>query len=247
MFNAAFVVLRELSELLLITLAVLGSVHDGRLPGFRRLVLAAVAAGVASSGLAAAVLHGGTLSPQLGPLLAVVLGGATLWMALTNLFSGHSVREYVETMVDDLPKGRISLAMLAAFCAFAGFRESLETWLFLEQASSVHAPADLALGALIGAGVLVLGMLALNPVLSRMRWQWLYRLSTVGLCFLSIQLLLSGAADLVVAAQADAASWLAVLQQPAVEALRSSGTALVATLLPTALLTRRWWRESYRV
>lgn len=246
MLNAAFVVLRELAELLLISLAVLGCVGGEQRRVLRWLVPGGAVAGIALGCMVAALLRGGALDPRLQALLAIVLGGATLWMALTILFSSHSVREYVETVVEDLPAGpgrqasRVSMAMLSAFCVFAGFRESMEVWLFLEQAAEASPVMDLAVGAALGAGILLLVLAAFRPMLSRLRWLAIYRLSTVGLCFVAIKLLLGGVADLM--AGVDAAQM--PLQAHAVDALRASATALVATLAPTLLLARRWWRES---
>lgn len=249
MLNAAFVVLRELAELLLISLAVLGCVGGEQRRVLRWLVPGGAVAGIALGCMVAALLRGGTLDPRLQAMLAIVLGGATLWMALTILFSSHSVREYVETVVEDLPAGagrhgghggHVSMAMLSAFCVFAGFRESMEVWLFLEQAAEASSVLDLAVGAAMGAGILLLVLAAFRPLLSRLRWLALYRLSTVGLCFVSIKLLLGGVADLMAVMDATRMP----LQAHAVDALRASATAMVATLAPTLMLARRWWRES---
>lgn len=243
MLNAAFVVLRELAELLLISLAVLGCASSDQRRGLKWVVPGAVLSGIALGCMVAALLRGGALDSRLEAVMAIVLGGATLWMALNIVFSSHSVREYVETVLEDLPGGRfgrVSTAMLSAFCVFAGFRESLEVWMFLRQAAGTNPPLDLAMGAAIGAGILLLVMVAFRPVLLRVRWLVLYRLSTVGLCFVSVKLLLGGIADLMAVPEAVQTS----LQAHAVDALRASATALIATLVPALLLARRWWRES---
>lgn len=241
MLNAAFVVLRELAELLLIALAILGCVNGDQRRRLGWLVPGGMLTGMVLGCAVAALLRGGALDPRLEAVLAIVLGGATLWMALTILFSSHSVRDYVQTVIEDLPGGdlgRASTAMLSAFCVFAGFRESMEVWLFLEQAAQANAPLDLAVGAALGTAILLLLLAAFRPMLSRVRWLLIYRLSTVGLCFVSVKLLLGGIADLM------AEAGQMPLQAHAVDALRASATALIATALPTLWLARRWWRET---
>jgi hypothetical protein len=242
MLNAAFVVLHELAELLLILLAVLGCASPSGRPSLRWVVSGSMLAGVVLGGTVAAVLEGRALDVRFEAVLSIALGAATLWMALNIVFSGHSVREYVETMVEDLPTGLAggaSLAMLASFCAFAGFRESMEVWIFLKHAAQNHEPADLAMGAAIGAAILLLVLAALRPRLQQARWLVLYRLSTLGLCFVAVHLLLDDLAGLM-AAQ----TWL---QSHAADMLRASATALLATSVPAMVLARRWWRESSAV
>lgn len=247
MLNAAFVVLRELAELLLIALAVLGCAKSDRRQGLRWVVAASIGAGMAAGSAAMAFVRGSQFDPRVEALCAILLGGATLWMASTILFSNHAVRDYVQTVVEGLPgsgTGRVSMAMLSAFCAFAGFRESMEVWMFLAQAAASHSAMDLAMGAAAGVAILVLALVALQPVVLRVRWLTLYRLSTVGLCFVSLRLLLGGIADLLAASPAAQAAWLEFLQAHAVQAMRDSATALIATLVPAVFLLRRWWRES---
>jgi high-affinity Fe2+/Pb2+ permease len=123
MLNAAFVVLRELAELLLIALAVLGCAKSDRRQGLRWVVAASIGAGIAAGSAAMAFVRGAQFDPRVEALCAIVLGGATLWMALTILFSNRAVRDYVETVVEGLPgsgRGSVSMAMLSAFCMFAG-------------------------------------------------------------------------------------------------------------------------------
>ncbi len=244
MLDVAFVILRELSELLLILLAVGKCLENAARPDLRRAAVVAAFVGCAVGWGVMSVAVSGPHGPRIEAVAGVLLGIAILWMANAMLFSDQAIRARVEDALASLLGGPRALFAVVACCGLAGMRESMEVFVFLRSAAADHAPADVVRGAAIGIATVAAVCLAFRSLWGKLRLLAIYRVSTLLLFFLSVRLIIGGLSSLAgdLAAAHPGSSMPSLLLDHA----HATRLAWLATLWPTLVFLRRWWRESRR-
>lgn len=245
MAESIFVVLRETGELLLIALAIhtfLG--RTGRLHLLPAMRLGFLAGFVVATPVAAFIALR-DWSPLVDGLFSSALGLATLTMAIAMLSSREAISHHARSWITAAGSGPTAGALATAlFAGFAVVRETLEVGVFLRSIAQSHGWADTVLGALLGLVGSAVFLLVYRSVSSRFSLHLLFRLSTLLLCLLAVQLIVEGVSTLVTVAVADPAAVAFI------EGLLTPGTTaywLVCALLsalPVVVLVRTWWHES---
>lgn len=245
MFDALLVVMRESAELLLICAAVFTWLaHAGR----SRLWPAPVA-GVGLGLLAAWALFAAVQTPAFPVWLdaLLTLGFALLVLTLSThaLGSFGAIARSLPGFFAAAPRWAGPVAF--AIAALAALREMLEVLVFLRGVAHHHGSAAMGTGALLGllATALLVLLWRVTP-LRRAPLRWLFRLSSLLLSWLAIQLLLDALAQL--------AQWWALAQGdprpqawlvPFVDGGDWHGPLCVALMLiPLWRVGRDWWFDS---
>lgn len=242
MFDAAFVVLRELAELLLILMAVRECLkRSGRTQLLGSAVLAVVVGCLLGWSTMALVVDG-QQGVRVEAVVSILLGAATLWIASSMLSSERAIQERVEDTLASLLDSRQAVLAIVAYCGLAGLRESMEVFIFLRSAAALHEPADIALGIAMGLVTVAAACIAFRSIWGKLKLLTIYRISTVLLCFVSVKLILEGLIVLLTEVSAPGSSSMSALRGH--DPIDVTHVALLVTLWPTWILLRRWWQES---
>ena len=245
MFDAAFIVLRELAELLFITAAVLSCLTRSQRGELAKLAIAGAASGAVMGTLLVWAIADGPLSTNVEGLLSLGLGTATLWLSLSMLYSSQSIEAHIDNRLQALLASRGASLLVFGYCTFSSLREFLELGVFLRAASLTDGFNDVLIGAGLGAVTVLLAAMAFRSIWDRLRLRAIFRFSTVVLCFVSVELLLGGMLALLEAAASDSTPLIAALDgMLGMNGWSVSSIALALTAVPALLLLRRWWREA---
>lgn len=247
-FDAFTVVLREAAELILIVGALVASLRSAQ----AERLLPWVAAGTILGGVFGTTLSLWLISAAIDPrwtaALTFVLAAGVLLMVSTMLVGQGAIRSRTQALVAVWLEWPSAPLVLMAFCAIAGFRETLEAGLFLRSLWLRGAGADVAVGAALGLSGVIFLAAASRQLTTRIGVLAAFRLSAVVLCLLSVQMMLGALAEFAqasVSAGHGAAFWA----QAAPVLPEGQWYAWVCTLLmaaPVLCMLRTWWRESAR-
>ncbi|MGC3985685.1 MAG: hypothetical protein QM777_13730 [Pseudorhodoferax sp.] len=245
MVEAAFLVLRECAELLLIAWAaqacLIRAHREELVPRLRQGIVAGVALGMLL--VAWIVRHPWT--PRAEAVLSMLLGASVLFMATAMLSSKVAIRDHVGRWLLAAIEARSAPLIVAAFVGLAALRETLEIGLFLYAAEGAEGWPMLAAGALLGGAAAALAAMAFRTLQSRIPLLAVYRLSSLLLCLLAIELTLGGLGQ-----------FLATFPHPPlpgfgamVDLLTPEHTGfrylcLGLMLVPAAMVLRSWWTEA---
>ncbi len=248
MFESLFIVLRECAELLLIVVTMRAYLQRRARADLLPWLYASLVAGF-SLGLLSVVFliqHGS--KGYLTAILSLLLGLSVLFFATAILSSQSAIDRHVRDHLADHAERPTGIVTICAFAAFAAFRESLELGVFLRSASADHGFAAALQGTLIGVAMVAASMLVLRTVRTHWAFSTLFRISTLLLCLLAIQLTLEGLSALLILLPAvpditsdDALAWLLT---PG-----SAGYAYLCAALmiwPFTRVFKSWWAESSR-
>ena len=246
MFDALLVVMRESAELLLICAALFTWLaHGGQARAWPPLA-AGAALGLALAWLLFAALRGLALPVWLDALLTL---SCALLVLLLSTHALGSFGAIARGLPHFLPPADTRWAGPAVFAivALAALREMLEVLVFLRGLARQHGDGAVGLGALLG--LLATAVLALAwrfTPLRRAPLRMLFRLSSLLLCWLAIQLLLDALAQL---AQWRAPAWSGVDWTAVLAPFVAGGDwhlPLSAALMlwPAWRVARDWWFDS---
>lgn len=241
MLESAFVVLREAAELLLIVVAIHTFLHRASRPDAVGAMWIGLALGlVAGLALVVAVVFQ-AWGPRGNAVLSIAMGAAVMAMAIVMLSSRTAIDAHVSNLMEQALEGSGTRWLVGGVAAFSAFRETAETGVFLLSAVQTHGAQSSLVGAAIGLGLVTAAVLVVRERRPRLPLMLIYRVSTLLLCLLSIQLVLDGVAVLLngPATETGAPGWAAL------EAGTREYYTLCAALmvLPFFLVARRWWRE----
>jgi len=244
MFNALFVTLREFAELLLIAQAAaeyLRSASRSDLArGIPRAMLLGVAAGVALA--AWAVTH--PWDPRLSAGISVLFAMAVLFLTTSMLSSAQIIRSRTELAADVWMEMPSAALWVGVFGFIVGLRESLELAFFLHETHEAVGPRDTATGFALGLVATGLLVAAYRPLRARVNMLSVFRLSALLMALLSIQLILKGGSELVLASVAEGSA-LPERMAPFMEGGTWYGWVCAALMVfPTLAMARKWWSES---
>ncbi|WP_326541878.1 FTR1 family protein [Pseudorhodoferax sp.] len=245
MLEAAFLVLRECAELLLIAWAAQACLVRARreelVPHLRHGIAAGAALGI---GLVVWIVQH-PWSPRAEALLSMLLGASVLFMATAMLSSKVSIRDHVGRWLLAAIDARSAPWIVAAFLGLAALRETVEIGLFLHAAEATEGWPRLVAGALAGGAATALAALAFRTLQSRIPLLAVYRLSSLLLCLLAIELTLGGLGQFLATFPA--------LQQPGLGAMVDLLTpehtgfrylCIALMVVPGTMVFKRWWTES---
>lgn len=244
MLDVAFVILRELSELLLILLAVGRCLKGTARQALQRVAVAAAFMGCALGWGVMAMAVQGEHGLRVEAAASVLLGAATLWMANAMLFSARAIQARVDDVLAPWPGRPAAAIAVVAYCGLAGMREGMEAFVLLRSVAADHGPAEVAGGIGLGVAAVAAACLAFRSLWGRLRLMALYRVSTLLLCFVSAKLIIGGLSQLLAGLADGPTGWAAPLV-PGDDA-STTRMALLITLWPALVFLRRWWRESER-
>ena len=244
MFNALFVTLREFAELLLIAQAAgeyLRKASRGDLArGLPRAMGLGVLAGAALSAWAAVY----PWDPRLSAGISALFAAAILFLTTSMLSSAQIIRSRTHLAADVWMALPSATLWVGVFGVIVGLRESVELAFFLHETHDEVGPADTATG--FGLGLLATGLLvaAYRPLRTRVGMLSVFRLSALLMALLSIQLILKGCAELVLASVAHD-STLPDRLAPFMEGGAWYGWLCAALMLyPVVAMARTWWSET---
>jgi len=244
MFNALFVTLRELAELLIIAQAATGYLRAaGRGDLARRIPRTmgmGVLAGVALSAWAS--VH--PWDPRVSASISILFAVAVLFLTSGMLSSAQIIRSRMQLAVDAWMERHSAALWVGLFGAIVGLRETVELAFFLHQAHDQAGAQDTVLGFALGLVATGLLVAAYRPMRARVDMLSVFRLSTLLMALLSIQLVLRGCAELLTASVAEDSPLLHRLA-PFLEGGAWYGW-VCATLMvvPLVAMAREWWSES---
>lgn len=245
MLEAAFLVLRECAELLLVAWAAQACLVRAQRQDLVRHLRQGIVAGVAIGMLLVAWIVRHPFSPRAEALLSMALGASVLFMATAMLSSRAAIHDHVGRWLLAAIASRSAPWIVAAFVGLAALRETVEIGLFLYAAEGSEGWQRLLAGALIGAAATALAASAFRTLQSRMPLLAVYRLSSLLLCLLAIELLLGGLGQFLASFPAPTLPGLDAavdLLTPEHTGFRYLCFALV--LVPGAMALRRWWTEA---
>ncbi|MGC4059937.1 MAG: hypothetical protein QM749_03410 [Aquabacterium sp.] len=242
MVEVAFVVLREMAELLLILAAVWGCANHWGSPRAKWHALRATGLGIALGAAIVLSLPSGASSSQLNAIAAVVTGVATSWVTVSMLSSNQSLTEYVESSLPSTMVHEGSQFALMAFCAFAGFREALEVGIFLKAAVTSQDVAGVLLAACLATAILALVGRAFKAFSRKPSMLAIFRVSALVLCFLAVRLSLEGVVALTLHPEGCLHDGVRSLWS--LDKREITPYAFAITLLPAFVLLKRWWTEA---
>lgn len=244
MLESAFVVLREAVELLLIVAAALKYArHIGRPLG--RSIYIGTFAGMSAAVIALLVMVEKPLSELAEAGLSIGLGLMVLSFAISMLSSSPDIERHVRDRLQDFLEGKAGPLLIAGFCAVAGFREIMETGIFVRSIVTEIGVHDAAEGVLLGSVMVGVTCVAYRSLSSRLSLLAVYRISTLLLCLISIQLLVDGAGKLLRLGNVERAQsfeGLLIALTPGTSAYGYLCASLM--IIPIILVGRRWWRTS---
>lgn len=239
--ESAFVVLREAAELLLIVVAIHTFLHRAsRADAVGAMWIGLTLGVVAGLALVVAVVFQ-AWGERGNAVLSIAMGVAVMAMAIVMLSSRTAIDAHVSNLLEQALEGSGTRWLVGGVAAFSAFRETAETGVFLLSAIQTHGVTSSMSGAVLGMGVAVAAVLVYRERRPRLPLMLIYRVSTLLLCLLSIQLVLDGIAALVNSPSiaAGGLAW-AALQAGTREYYTLCAALMV---LPLFLVTRRWWRE----
>ena len=193
MFESLFVVLRECAELLLIVVTMRGFLQHRAQGHFMRWLYLSLVAGAAGGALLVVLLVQYSSNGYLAAMLSLVLGLSVLIFAVAMLSSQPAINRHVRDHLADYVDQPMGAVAICAFAAVAAFRESFELGIFLRSAAMDNGFAAALQGALIGVAMVAAGLLLLRAIQAHWVFSLIFRLSTLLLCLLAIQLTLEGA------------------------------------------------------
>ena len=245
MVEAAFLVLRECAELLLIAWAAQACLIRARreelVPRLRQGIVAGVVLGIVL--VAWIVRHPWT--PRAEAVLSMALGASVLFMATAMLSSKVAIRDHVGHWLLAAIEGRSAPLVVAAFVGLAALRETLEIGLFLHAAEGTEGWPLLATGALLGVAATMLAAMAFRTLQSRIPLLAVYRLSSLLLCLLAMELMLGGLGQFLATFPPPLLPGFGAmvdLLTPEHAGFRYLCSGLM--LLPVAVVLRSWWTEA---
>ncbi|MFT3717601.1 FTR1 family protein [Pseudorhodoferax sp.] len=246
MLEPAFLVLRECAELMLIAWTARACLVRARRHDLLPWLRGGTAAGVVLGAALAVALAAFSWSTRTQAVLSVALGLSVLGMASAMLSSRLSIDHHVGRWLQDAIDSPAAPAIVAVFLALAALRETLEIGIFLHAAAAAESLPRLAAGAVLGLAAAALVALAFRSIASRVPLLALFRLSSLLLCLLAIQLALGGLGQLLAALpQGDTPGLPARLAGLLEPGQRAYGyLCALAMVGPVVVAARRWWGES---
>lgn len=245
MWEASFVVLREAAELIFIAL----SARAYLLRIDRADLLTPLARGVAGGALAASalvlMLSLTDCDDHVEAALSIGLGLSVLFMAIAMLSSRTAIDHHVRGRLEDYLDGPAGVSTVLAFGAFASFREFFEAGLFLQTITNDHGWMEAVGGIALGGMATGLMVLAYRSLQSRFSLYALFRLSTLVLSLIAIQLTLEGLGMLFSLYTKDTSDFLQTLATTLTPGSAAYGYICAALMAgPLYLVVRHWWRET---
>lgn len=242
MIEAAFLVLRECAELMLIAWTVRACLIRVQRRELVRHLHIGLAVGALLGALMVHLLTTRNWSARADAVLSIALGLAVLSMASAMLSSRLAIDSHVGKWLQDAIDAPSGYAFVALFSALAALRETVETGIFLHAVTAEHGWRDAVGGAVLGLVAALMVALAFRTLQARVPLLAIFRLSSLLLCLIAIQLTLEGLGGLL-------ATWPRLEGLGLVDVLTPGHSAygyLCALLMlgPVTVVIRRWWGES---
>jgi len=244
MFNALFVTLRECAELLLIAQAAAEYLRNAARADLARGLPGAMVLGVLAGAALSAAAAVYPWDPRLSAGISALFAAAILFLTTSMLSSAQIIRSRTQLAADAWMERPSATIWVAVFGVIVGLRESVELAFFLHETHDEAGPADTAAG--FGLGLVATGLLAAayRPLRTRVGMLSVFRLSALLMALLSIQLILKGCTELVLASVAHD-STLPERLAPFMEGGAWYGWLCAALMLyPLVAMARAWWSET---
>lgn len=245
-FEAAFIVLREAAELLLLGEATLLGLGQAGHPELRRRyhvgTVVGIACGLALGGWAGPQLPNNALAGAVGLAFMV----SVLALACTLLSSAMKIRERAFDRVEvwvNRPWGRSAVWIVALII---GLRETLEAVVMLVALDQRQPSRMVGAGMIVGLLGVALMVFAYKTLKERVKLLALFRFSAVLVSLIAVQLLLAHAGGMLVQRLGDENGRIWVEVANAVLPGGAWHVWICAALMaaPLWILARSWWSEA---
>lgn len=244
MFNALFVTLREFAELLIIAQAAIGYLRGAARSDLARGVPRAMVLGVLAGAALSAWAVSHTWDPRVSAGISILFAVAVLFLTSSMLSSAQIIRSRMQLAADAWMERPSAALWVGLFGTIVGLRETVELAFFLHQTHDQVGARDTATGFALGLLATALLVAAYQPMRARINMLSVFRLSTLLMALLSIQLILKGCTELVLASVA-ADSPLPHRLAPFMEGGAWYAWVCAALMVvPLVAMARKWWGES---
>lgn len=242
MIPSAFLVLRECAELMLIVWAMRTCLTSTQRRDLLRQLHAGVAAGLALGALSIVMFVQRDWGVRADAALSIVVGLGVLFMACAVFSSSTDIGAYVAGWLHGALERPGGSALVAGFAAMASWREAVELGVFLHASALRQGALDVWAGVALGLATALLAARAFHFLQARVSLSVLFRLSSLLLCLIAIQLALEGLGRLLVSFAGPGASVAEEILAPDGKAFAYLCALLM--VVPVVIVIRRWWRQT---
>jgi high-affinity iron transporter len=245
MWESAFLVLREAAELIFIALSACAYLRRiGRGDLLSHLTHGWVGGGVVAAAVVV-LLSLNECDDRVEAALSIGLGLSVLFMAIAMLSSRNAIDEHVRGRMEDYLEGRAGVRTVVALGAFASFRETFETGVFLHAFIVENGLGPALAGTALGVALTGLMAVSYRSLQSRISLFALFRISTLVLSLIAIQLILEGIGALMIIYARGPSDTLQLAAESLTPGQPSYFYVCLALMLgPLYLVVRHWWHET---